>query len=194
MKSSLRILSGNSKAMGMALALLACLVGTNRAYGGSVMYDSALSGAQSDPDIALTMGTATGSSGWFFNGAGLFDSTGWLFSGDTQGLFPAPVDPGQPWTSVENIATLSAWQDLLNQAAGDPELLARLAGPGLTDITLSTAESSAAQLDLTTSQQIPHAAPEPASVRLSGTAATLLAVYVAFVVPRRRAGSLSGPA
>ena len=112
------------------------------------------------------------------------DLSGWFGNGDPGFLFPMPVDPSQPWTSADNLATISAWQSLVAAAQGDPALLAQLVGMGMNS---SSSSQELASMLLAISGQIAAtgssvpsaesiAAPESALLAFPGSGLVLFAL------------------
>ncbi len=114
------------------------------------------------------------------------DLSGWFSNGDSGFLFPVASDPSQIWTSAESLATLSAWQNLIAGANGDPALLAGLSGLGMNNssggqlfnISLSLTGSGASNGSALQSVSISQA-PEPALLGIWGTGMALLGLIAA---------------
>ena len=118
------------------------------------------------------------------------DLGGWVNNGDSEFLFPTPLDPSLPWTSADNLATISAWQSLVDATQGDPALLALLVGMGTNGFSNSQASILLALLgqSVTDGSSVSAAevssAPEPALLGFLGCAGALLA----FLAMARAAG------
>lgn len=110
------------------------------------------------------------------------DLGGWFSNGDSEFLFPTPLDPSLPWTSADNLATISAWQSLIGATQGDPALLALLVGMGMNSSSNSQMSSillSVSGQSVTNGSSLPatdvSGAPEPALLGFLGGGAALLA-------------------
>ena len=115
------------------------------------------------------------------------DLSGWMSNGNSDLLFPTVADPSQPWTSAANLATISAWDDLIAATQGDPTLLAELVGLGMDSMTVSQMTSlelavsadSSVTIDSSALSSDSTATPEPALLAFLGGGLALL-VLIAF--------------
>lgn len=112
--------------------------------------------------------------------------TGWFFTSNNPPPYPVETDPGEPWTSPENIATLDYWLNLVVETDGDPALLQELYGLGMISApdaaAVATAETVVSQTlmsDQQTDGQTPGAVPEPPVLMLLGGSFVLLALFAA---------------
>lgn len=112
--------------------------------------------------------------------------TGWFFTSDYPPPYPVETDPGEPWTSPENIATLDYWLSLVAELEYDPALVQELYGLGMISAPDSaavaaaqTAVSETLQADQNPDQQNPGGIPEPATGVLLSAGLVLLRLCAA---------------
>lgn len=117
--------------------------------------------------------------------------TGWFFTSDNPPAYPVETDPGEPWTSPENIATLNYWLSLVVELGDDPSLLQELYGLGMITApdaaAVAAAETLVAQTlgayqEIDTQDQ--GVVPEPAPAASLCGALVLLGLYAAARISR----------
>jgi hypothetical protein len=126
------------------------------------------------------------SNSWFGN-VPPSELNGWFFDSNQPPSFPFQLDPGQPWTSAENIAILNHWLSVVAEMGDDAPLVAELKGLGIA-ITHVGSKNQVNPSNPVTSQNLPSDVPEPETLALLCAGLMFSGAYTA-VRARRMQGA-----